>query len=228
MQLPLTLVRNGILIGRHTVISFNRTLRVPENGKRYDLPAGFGRLPILRVEDVADRVPEKWRHEGGIIIPLYQREALFLEFSGVMWRPTAAKVSVGGVNAITGKNYDLTFKSGRQDYIVPPVQKWLDGVNIGNNTIRQFVAMPLGQGYTIEAQLTDEENIGGFQIASFDPKSGIFSEPKSEVWPLPEIFESPRTFESDSANESYEMGIAAGGIIKQQMEGNFFPLEFKK
>lgn len=81
-RLSLAIHKDELVVGRHTRISFNRTLRVPEDGREYPLPAGFGRLPILRVEDYAERVPEKWLEQGGFFIPLYQREALFLEFSG--------------------------------------------------------------------------------------------------------------------------------------------------
>jgi Holliday junction DNA helicase RuvB subunit len=175
-RLPLAIHENAIRIGRHTQISFNRTLRIPENGREYPLPAGFGRLPILRVEDYPNRVPEKWLAEGGFIIPLYQREALFLEFSGVKWRPTIAKVAVGRVNAISGKDYDLVIRPHRQDYIAIPDQQWLDGINSGSGSVSQFVAMPLGKGYTIEAQITDEEKHGGFQLAIFDPRIGRFTE----------------------------------------------------
>jgi tetratricopeptide (TPR) repeat protein len=175
-RLPLAVHKDELHVGRHTRISFNRTLRVPEDGREYPLPAGFGRLPILRVEDYAERVPEKWLEQGGFIIPLYQREALFLSFSGVKWRPTIGKVSVGRVNAVSGKEHDLKIRSHRQDYVVIPDQHWLDGVNSGNGLVRQFVAMPLGKGYTIEAQVTDEEKYGGFQLAIFDPRSGRFPE----------------------------------------------------
>ncbi|MCX6982874.1 MAG: hypothetical protein NTV08_19295 [Verrucomicrobia bacterium] len=175
-KLSLAIEDNKVLIGRNTRISFNRTLRVPEDGKEYPLPAGFGRLPILRVEDYADRVPTKWLEEGGFIIPLYQREALFLEFSGVKWRPTIGKVAVGRVNAVSGKPYDLKIRAHLQDYVVIPDQRWLDGINSGTGTVKQFVAMPLGEGYTIEAQVTDEEKHGGFQIVVFDPKAGRFPE----------------------------------------------------
>lgn len=216
MQLPLTIVKDGLLIGRHTVISFNRTLRIPEDGKRYNLPAGFGRLPILRVEDVAERVPEKWNREGGVIIPLYQREALFIEFSGVEWRPTIAKVSVGRINAVTGQPHDLALKPGRQDYVVIPVQKWLDGINNGNNTVRQFVAMPLGHGYTVEAQITDEEAHGGFQLAVFDPKKGRFSEPETQPWEA-DSRNSTTIYSGRDLGPDFGMGIAAGGSIKQQI-----------
>ena len=245
MQLPLTLLDDRLLVGRHTTISFNRTLRIPEDGKRYNLPAGFGRLPILRVEDVADRVPSKWRQEGGLIIPLYQREALFLEFGGVDWRPTISKVAVGRINAITGKPHDLQLKAGRQDYVVIPEQKWLDGINSGNGTVRQFVAMPLSKGYTVEAQITDEETHGGFQLAVFDPKQGIFSEPQPEKWEdytfsyredgmalharAPRIYEDSHSLFSRSAGpkegRDLEMGIAAGGSIKQQILEDEYGIE---
>lgn len=175
-RLSLAIHNDELIVGRHTRLSFNRTLRIPEDGREYPLPAGFGRLPILRVEDYAKRVPEKWLEQGGFIIPLYQREALFLEFAGVQWRPTIGKVSVGRVNAISGKEHDLKIRPHRQDYVVIPAQRWLDGINSGNGSVSQFVAMPLGKGYTIEAQVTDEEKFGGFQLAVFDPRAGRFPE----------------------------------------------------
>ena len=175
-RLPLAIKNDQLAIGRHTRLSFNRTLRIPEDGREYSLPAGFGRLPILRVEDYAKRVPEQWLEQGGFIIPLYQREALFLEFAGVQWRPTIGKVSVGRVNAISGKEHDLKIRPHRQDYVVIPDQRWLDGINSGSGSVSQFVAMPLGKGYTIEAQVTDEEKFGGFQLAVFDPRAGRFPE----------------------------------------------------
>jgi len=175
-KLPLSVQNDTLVVGRHTRISFHRTLRIPEDGRAYPLPAGFGCLPVLRVEDYAGRVPEKWLEQGGFIIPLYQREALFLEFGGVKWRPTIAKVGVGRVNAISGKPHDLTIRPHRQDYVVIPDQHWLDGINSGDGSVSQFVAMPLGKGYTIEAQITDEEKHGGFQIAVFDPRPGRFPE----------------------------------------------------
>jgi hypothetical protein len=237
MKIPFTIYNNQLLIGRHTSISFNRTLRVPEDGQKYDLPSGFGKLPIIRVSDVAEKVPSKWRDEGGLIIPLYQREALFLEFSGVKWRPTIAKVAVGKINAITGREYDLALKKGRQDYVVIPVQKWLDGINSEKGYVKQFVAMPLGYGYTVEAQVTDEEKHGGFQIAAYDPRDGVFSDPKPSEYKKTasqesilarpgaqgsggkDLFQIPPTIAYAAPRPSLqiEMGIASGGTIKQQI-----------
>ncbi len=163
-----------IIVGRHAKISFNRTLRIPEDGKTYPLPAGMGRLPIHRVEDYADKVPESWLKEGGYFIPLYQSEALFLEFDGPNWHPTIAKICVGRINAISGKTYSEKLSSHKQDYVVIPDQHWLDGINSGNGVVRQFVAMPLGKGYTIEAQISDEEIHGGFQLLVLDSVDGRF------------------------------------------------------
>ncbi len=165
-----------IIVGRHAKISFNRTLRIPEDGRTYPLPAGMGRLPIHRVEDYADKVPESWLKEGGYFIPLYQSEALFLEFNGPKWHPSIAKVCVGRVNAISGEFYSEKISSHKQDYVVIPDQCWLDGINSGNGFVRQFVAMPLGRGYTIEAQISDEEIHGGFQLLIFDAAVGRFPE----------------------------------------------------
>lgn len=165
-----------IIVGRHTKVSFNRTLRIPEDGKTYPLPAGMGRLPIHRVEDYADKVPESWLKEGGYFIPLYQSEALFLEFKGPNWHPSIAKVCVGKINAISGETYSEKLSSHKQDYVVIPDQRWLDGINSGNGAVRQFVAMPLGKGYTIEAQISDEEIHGGFQLLIFDAVDGQFQD----------------------------------------------------
>lgn len=46
-----------------------------------------------------------------------------------------------------------------------PDQERLDGIVVGTEVVRQFVAMPLGTGYTIESQLKNEASIkGGLQF----------------------------------------------------------------
>lgn len=186
---PVVISDSKIRVGRHTKISFVRTLRIPEDGKTYPLPAGFGRLPLYRVEDYAGKVPEKWQQEGGFFIPLYQREALYLEFEGADWRPSILKVAVGRVNAVTGEAFDSSIRKHSQDYVVIPDQQWLDGINKGNGVVGQFVAMPLGKGYTVEEQVTDEARHGGFQLMAYDAHEERFPD------------ESPE--ERDRRDESY-------------------------
>ena len=91
--------------------------------------------------------------------------------------PFAVKIFVGGVNAISGdptgnndqsvmmRRLDLMEKKKSvQDYIVTPKQLWLDGIASDNECVRQFVAMPLDSGYSIEAQITGQDLIGGLQF----------------------------------------------------------------
>jgi hypothetical protein len=44
------------------------------------VPPSFGILPVFNVEDYLDKVPEKWKKQKGVFIPLFQREALWIEF----------------------------------------------------------------------------------------------------------------------------------------------------
>lgn len=165
-----------IRLAHNTKFSFHRTLRVPETGQKHQLPADLGALPIHRIEDYADKVPAHWLEDGGLFIPLYQKEAMFIQFEGNTSYPSIAKVCVGRINAVTGGPFNENLNEHKQDYVLIPHQKWLDGINMGNGIVRQFVAMPLGQGYTVEAQLTDEETFGGFQLILYPPKEGRFSE----------------------------------------------------
>ena len=67
-------------IDDNIAISFHRTLRIPDDGKIYPLPPSLGTFPVKRVDDYLDRVPELWKKQGGVFIPLYQREAMWMEF----------------------------------------------------------------------------------------------------------------------------------------------------
>ncbi len=235
-RLPVIISGDCVRIGRHTQVSFVRTLRIPEDGKAYPLPAGLGRLSLYRVEDYASKVPSKWLSDGGFFIPLYQREALYLEFVGVKWRPSILKVAVGRVNAVTGHPFDQNIRRQSQDYVVIPDQQWLDGINKGNGVVGQFVAMPLGQGYTIEEQVTDEAVHGGFQLMACESREAVFPDESPEQscekndaydkrHPQKRHAESSLNAQSASADirhmaapdELFGMGLAAGGSIKQKI-----------
>ncbi|HEY5867234.1 MAG TPA: hypothetical protein VI542_17065, partial [Candidatus Tectomicrobia bacterium] len=108
MMLPITVERETIVrFGAQFGVTFQRTLRVPDDDRVYHLPPGIGTFPVLRVEDYADRVPPAWHQHGGVFLPLYQREALWLGWQGANWKPHAVKVGVGRVNAITGGPWDV-------------------------------------------------------------------------------------------------------------------------
>lgn len=165
-------------------VSFMRTLRIPDDDKVYPLPAGVGYFPIKRVEDYKEKVPKSWLEHGGVFFPMWQREAMWMSFGQDMNCPFAIKVAAGKINAISGKSWSekLEISSGEmQDYAVAPPQLWIDGFNTGKEIIRQFVAMPLGMGYTVEGQITGKEEFGGVQIQVYPIKKESRKEPKNII-----------------------------------------------
>ncbi|KAI1385764.1 uncharacterized protein F4822DRAFT_414103 [Hypoxylon trugodes] len=90
--------------------------------------------------------------------------------------PFMIKLYAGGVNVISEEHYAedadtkrrrleiLKEKKSLQDYVVVPGQRWLDGIATSPGVVRQFVAMPKGQGYGVEAQLTGKDVVGGLQL----------------------------------------------------------------
>ncbi|QOV40539.1 hypothetical protein IM697_20310 [Streptomyces ferrugineus] len=156
-------------------VRFVRTLRLPEKGT-HPLPPGLGQFPIRRVADYPDTVPQAWRARGGVMLPVYLREAMWLSFGGTT-EPAALQVGVGKVCAVSGKPWSDRLSREPQNYVVLPRQPWLDGINSGKGTVRQFVAVPLGLGATVEGQVTGEEVWGGVQLQSFALK-----EPQLAQW----------------------------------------------
>ncbi len=202
-----------IRIGDRFALGLHRTLRIPDDGRTYPLPPGLGRFPLFRVSDYRDRVPAQWREETAAFIPMFQREALWMGFHAADWKPNAVKIAVGGINVISGEPLNSGLNADPQDYIVCPDQPWLDGINSGQGSIRQFVAMPLGMGYTVEAELTGSEKFGGIQISVFEPKPGRFPDTppvRSESGPV--RFAAPKT---STAPQS--MGLGAGGEMRQKI-----------
>ena len=172
------IARDEVRVGRHAGVSFQRTLRIPDDGRTYPLPPGVGRFPVRRVRDFAARLPVQWRELDGVFVPMYQREALWLAFEGLWWHPAALQVGVGGIN-------------------------------VGGATIRQFVAMRLGEGYTVEEQLTGRATTGGMQIRVFEAKPGRFPTTPPRRAPMPR----------DGAPMAGlgSMGLGAGGRMRQKI-----------
>jgi len=202
-------------------IDFQRTLRIPDSDRDYPLPPGFGRFPLRHVEDYAS-LPAHTRHRGGVILPIWQAEALWLNFGGG-WEsdlPVAVKVAAGKINAVTGETWTAPLNRNPQDYMVWPEQPWLDGFAIEPGVIRQFVAMPLGEGYSVEEQLTDEAEWGGLQI-SVTPM-------RKEVWERLKARQPDRLMAMlpcRTADPSADMGLGAGGRMRQSIERDPYTFE---
>ncbi|KAK5171182.1 uncharacterized protein LTR77_004326 [Saxophila tyrrhenica] len=155
-------------------IYFKRTVRVTDNGSGNELPPGLGSFPVYSIEDYKNTLPAHMVAKQGYFIPMHQREAMWIKFS--CQQPFAIKIYVGGVNAVSGEPARETTETmmrrlkltqqrkSIQDYVVAPEQMWLDGIACGDEKVRQFVAMPLGEGYSVEAHITGEEVVGGLQF----------------------------------------------------------------
>ena len=202
-------------------IAFQRTLRLPDDNREYPLPPGLGNFPLFHLEDHAEKVPKHWSRRGGVFFPMYQAEAMWLHFSGEY--PVAVKLAAGKINAVSGEPWQDELSDSPQDYVVVPGQPWLDGFCVDKGLIRQFVAMPLGGGFTAEEQLTGKAEFGGVQLCVYPMKRDFY-----ERWQeaLKQLFteeyiqccdsDSPRFMRSRSVEKS-AMGLAPGGLMRQEI-----------
>lgn len=214
-------------------IKFQRTLRIPDTEKTYSLPPGLGCFPLRHTEDFAGRIPSRMLDRGGIVFPMWQTEAMWMNFDnqGPEWGlefPVAIKIAAGKINAVSGEPWQSGIHRDPQDYVVSPEQPWLDGFSIGNGEIRQFVAMPLGDGYTPEEQLTGEAEWGGLQISVIPLKLEAWQRQKAE-WEEEKRRREEQTPFLDGIHCSMmscsEMGLAAGGRMRQEIYQDTFELE---
>ncbi|KAK2752334.1 hypothetical protein FQN55_007374 [Onygenales sp. PD_40] len=153
------------LNGGNLQVSFHRTIRVPAIDTPFHLPPHLGRFPLYSVKQFDQRLPEHIVSTGGLFFLIHDKEALWIRFTTD--RQFAVRICAGGVNVVSGlaaNNRSSAPCREKQDYIVTPDQLWIDGFATAPNTARQFVAVASENGYSVEAQLTSEEIVGGFQF----------------------------------------------------------------
>ena len=192
-------------------VNFQRTLRIPDDNREYPLPPGLGSFPLYHVDDHAERLPPEWERRGGIFLPMHQAEAMWLNFDAEY--PMAVKVAAGKVNALTGDPWRDALTDEPQDYLVVPDQPWLDGFCVARGLIRQFVAMPLGEGYSAEEQLTGEARHGGLQISAYPMKASTWEELKGERLRL----KADAALHQIAGAPLSDMGLAPGGLMRQEI-----------
>jgi hypothetical protein len=210
-------------------IGFQRTLRIPDDGKTYSLPPGLGQYPLRHVDDYASAVPSRWLERGGVLMPMYQAEALWLNFHGDY--PISIKIGAGKINALTGEEWQGGLHQSPQDYLVLSKQPWIDGFAVSKGVIRQFVATPLGDGCTVEEQVTGKGEFGGIQIQAYPMKARIYfdqfikeslPDSLSDLLPEPFIDEWPNRLYCamawrESEDSDLEMGLGMGGRMHQEI-----------
>jgi hypothetical protein len=224
----------------HCEIELMRTLRIPDDDQsfplppRYQLPLQFGRFPVRAVDDHLKQVPPDWARHGGVFMPMYQSEALWVSLYSLQKAiqqklrmnddgpryayPCAVKIATGKVNAISGEPWCNGLHADSQDYVVIPNQRWLDGYNVAKGLVRQFVATPLGSGHSVESQRSGRAEHGGLQIAVYPMKAEVYeaycrrrAEQEAEahrVW-----IRNGRI--RLSIDRSHQVELSAGGLIRQ-------------
>ena len=211
-------------------VTFQRTLRIPDDDRIYGLPPGLDNFPLRHVDDFGRRVPAEWGRRGGVMLPMYQSEALWISFNSSQFfgygtgYPFAIKIAAGKVNAVTGAPWQTPLNQEPQDYVVSPKQPWLDGFCVEKGVIRQFVAMPLGDGYSAEEQATGQAEHGGLQISvhpmrreAYDRR---FSRQELKKIRLRQLMTSCES----SFFAAPDMGLAPGGRMHQEISED--PYEF--
>ena len=205
-------------------VEFQRTLRIPDDGKTYPLPPGLGRFPLRHVDDHAGKVPSSWLQHGGVMMPMYQSEAMWLNFNsnfvaGRASYPFAIKVATGKQCAVTGEAWNEGLQRDPQNYMVAPTQPWLDGYVVEKGMIRQFVAMPLGSGYSVEEQITGKAEHGGLQLSVYPMKRAVFERrfPKRASAGRGGALYDTCDLAVMCFSASPDMGLAPGGRMHQEI-----------
>jgi hypothetical protein len=206
-------------------VGFQRTLRIPDDDKEHFLPPGLGKFPVRHVDDFEQKIPASWSKHGGVMLPMYQSEAMWLSFSSSLDYPFAVKVAAGKINAVTGEPWVNGINREPQDYMQIPGQPWLDGFCVEKGVIRQFVAMPLGSGYSVEEQITGEAEFGGLQIMVYPMKMDAYVKHQRSRNSVMYACCPSSVTESCSVYEGAEMGLAPGGKMRQEIYEDEFRMD---
>lgn len=212
-------------------VSFQRTLRIPDDGAPHHLPPGLGNFPLRHVDDYKSRLPAEWLRRGGVLMPMHQAEAMWISFgsrphSSAPDYPFAVKIATGKVCAVTGDNWTEHLNRDPQDYVVLPDQPWIDGYCVEKGEIRQFIAMPLGEGYTVEEQITGAAEHGGIQIIAYPMKAKRYEAILAEYEDRQFVYESVNAFHQGLVVASPAgMGLAPGGRMRQEIYDDPYGLD---
>jgi hypothetical protein len=146
--------------------------------------------------------------------------------------PVALKIGAGKINAVSGEKWAHGLSRDPQDYVVLPRQPWLDGFNVEKGKVRQFVAMPLGQGYTVEEQIDPESDVGGIQIEAIPMKKEAYEELKAKRDEVSSArFDASMVMSGNSSASlkiscaSMEMGLGIGGLMRQEIFDDDYGLD---
>lgn len=190
------------------VIDLLRTLRLPEDEQQHRLPPDLGRFSLRKVEELKSSIPETWLDRGGVLVPMFQAEALWVRFEGNY--PFAVKLGTQGINALNGELWTDGLDVEDQDYVVSTSQPWIDGYDLGSGSLRQFTALPLESDHAANVQLAGQSDIGALRLLAFPLSASFYGKSPISEDPAKESLEpvSP---------DSAEPGVEPGGKVRPQV-----------
>ena len=115
------------------------------------MPVAFTPLSLRRSEECVSGVLQCWLPTSAVLFPVHPWETLAIHFDGRY--PLAARVAAGGIDVVTGTPAGSGLGRSPQNYFVTSTQRWLDGFLSEQGRIRQFVAVPSGQGLSAQEQI---------------------------------------------------------------------------
>jgi hypothetical protein len=123
-------------------ISFQKTLKVPDNDISYPLPPSLGEFEIHTLKDKR------------YAIVMHEQEAMWINIKN---KSDALQIFSGDTNIITRDECKNLRNGASQNYFCSK-QPWIDGWLAPDGTVRQFVAASMNSGLSVESQLGKKES----------------------------------------------------------------------
>lgn len=143
---PVEILPSCINVYNDIKIKFHKTIKVPSDNKSHPLPPTLGTYDIQKENDK-------------LYLAMRPHEAMWISFQTKSYKATAVRVFVGNLDAVSGEIVNDELCIEKQNYLSLPTQLWMDGVNVGNGLVRQFVVLHKDDKKTIENQLEQKSMI---------------------------------------------------------------------
>lgn len=172
-------------------ISFQKTLRVPDNDITYPLPPNLGTFKIRTLKD------------GRHAIVMHEHEAMWINLKN---RSHALQIFSGKTNIITRDDQEVLQSGAKQNYFCSD-QRWVDGWLAPNGAVQQFVVVPVNKKLSVEDQLDRKESgeINFVLHPSFVKSVKMYHNHK----PLHDLTKTPREIGMQVGDELYVIPVSS-------------------
>ncbi len=157
-------------------VSLRKTTKVDVNDDSHLLPPDLGEVEEFKVSDHPG-CPEEWSKDG-VFVAVKEGQPLWFDFRAN--EESALLCSVQRLNPVTGEPSDIAAglsRDPKQNYMVLPGQKWLDGYS-RDGKVYQFVVTAAGEGLAVNetvlpVHMQDSHALGFAFFAPKNPKPRV-------------------------------------------------------